>query len=103
MTPLTHAEAHSHIAVLQGKRMPARPAHAASFQGHTLRLEVQSQGKLPLGARTRLVTHNNAYVGQLRRQAAALLGTQPQHLRLLHGGEIAPPVLLTFRSDWRGC
>ncbi|KAK9798582.1 hypothetical protein WJX73_003480 [Symbiochloris irregularis] len=74
------------IGECQGKRMPARPAHAASFQGHTLRLEVQSQGKLPLGARSRLSTFNNAYVGQLRRQAAALLGTQPQHLRLLHGG-----------------
>ena len=76
----------------QARTMPLQAAHAASFQGHALRLEVQPQGhaKLASTGRLRVNTFSNAYVGQLRRQIAALLGVPPGQLRLLHGGEPSP-------------
>lgn len=77
------------VLVVQGRSMPARAAHAASFQGHSLRLEVQCQGhhaKLPLGVRVRVVTFSNAYVGQLRLAVAHQLGLPASNVRLLHGG-----------------
>ena len=81
------------LLLLQGRSMPVRPAHAASFQGHSLRLEVQCQGhhaKLPLGVRVRVISFSNAYVGQLRRTVAQQLGLPASNVRLLHGGELHP-------------
>lgn len=69
--------------------MPARPAHAASFQGLPLRMEVQAQMPakgLHGSSRIRVQTFDNAYVGQLRRQIAAQLQTYPSNLRLLASG-----------------
>lgn len=71
----------------QGRVMPVRPAHAASFLGHPLRLEVQSQLKVTI--RTRVNTWTNAYVGQLRRQVAQMVAVPAWNLRLLHGGALS--------------
>ena len=66
--------------------MPATPAHAAAFQGATMRLEVTWQGSKPAGMRARLQVHDNDYVGALRHRAAMKMGVQAPYVRLLSNG-----------------
>ena len=68
--------------------MPLRLAHAASFQGHAMRLEVQPQGQVKMAGnlRARVNVFSNSYVGQLRRQVAQTCTVPAGNMRLLHGG-----------------
>ena len=66
--------------------MPATPAHAAAFQGTTMRLEVTWQGNKPAGMRARLHVHDNDYVGALRYRVAMKIGVQAAYVRLLSNG-----------------
>ncbi len=70
----------------QGQMMPARPVHAAAFQGAIMRLEVTWQGGKPSGVRARMLVHDNDYVGTLRRKVAAKMNVQPACVRLLSNG-----------------
>lgn len=72
--------------------MPTRPVHAASIMGRPLRLElVGSISADPAhrshkDGRIRINTHSNAYMGQLRRQIAAIAKSAAPHIRLFFQG-----------------
>lgn len=91
--------------------MPLRLAHAASFQGQRLRLEVQLQGgvKAPSQQRMRNIICGNDYVGQLRQRIAAQMGAHAGQVRILHGGaylnlaQVREPLGLSGSSSDLAC
>lgn len=71
-----------HTLFVQGKSMPIVPAHAASYVGPQLRIEVQASGFKNPG-RVPLDTASNCYVGGLRRQVAEQLDCPPENVRMI--------------------
>ena len=55
--------------LLQGNTMPSVPAHGASFRGAPVDFEVVV---MPQNRRFRVASHQNAYIGALRRQVSFL-------------------------------
>ena len=68
--------------------MPSVPAHAASWQGPNLRVELAGQSPQGSAARLRIQAAANMCVGHLRRLVAAAGGLQPQNLRMFYQGEL---------------
>ena len=66
--------------------MPCTPAHAASWQGQPLRVDMASQSPRGSTARPRITASANMCVGHLRRLVAAASGLQPQNLRMFYQG-----------------
>ena len=78
--------------LLQGASAPVTPAHAASFQGPQISLEVmQAHLRFPGLGRIKVSIGSNSYVAELRHVIGAKLSTPPAQIRLIYGGgSIAP-------------
>lgn len=85
--------------LLQGASAPVTPAHAASFQGPQISLEVmQTHLRFPGHGRIKVSIGSNSYVAELRHVIGAKLSTPPAQIRLIYGGgaefKIRPNVIL---------
>ena len=70
--------------VLQGKAMPDRPTHSASYQGSTFKFDVQANKTQP--NRFKITCHGHMYIGQVRAMIASKLGMEPEFMRLFAQG-----------------
>ena len=76
-----------HAAILQGASAPVTPAHAASFQGPHISLEImQTHLRFPGHGRIKALVCSNSYVAELRHVIGAKLSQPPAQIRLIYGG-----------------
>lgn len=73
----------------QGASAPVTPAHAASFQGPQISLEVmQTHLRFPGHGRIKVSIGSNSYVAELRHVIGAKLSQPPAQIRLIYGGTV---------------
>ena len=73
----------------QGASAPLTPAHAASFQGPQITLEVmQTHLRFPGHGRIKVSIGSNSYVAELRHVIGAKLSQPPAQIRLIYGGRV---------------
>ena len=64
------------------------PAHAASFQGPQIGLEImQNHVRFPGHGRMKVSVSSNSYVAELRHVIGARLSQPPAQIRLIYGGD----------------
>ena len=75
------------LVLLQGAGAPVSPAHAASFQGSQISVEVmQTVLRHPPHGRLKVSIGSNSYVAELRQAVGAKLQQPPANVRLIYGG-----------------
>ena len=73
--------------LLQGTSAPITPAHAASFQGPQISVEVmQTVLRHPPHGRLKVSIGSNSYVAELRQVVATKVQQPPPNVRLIYGG-----------------
>ena len=70
--------------MVQGRAMPDKPTHSASFQGSVYRFDIQAQKAQ--SNRYKITCHGHMYVGQLRCIIASKLLMEPEVTRLFANG-----------------
>lgn len=73
---------------VQGRAMPDKPTHSASFQGSVYRFDIQSTKPQP--SRFKITCHGHMYIGQLRSMLASKLLMEPEVTRLFANGVLLP-------------
>ena len=77
----------------QGASAPITPAHAASFQGPQISVEVmQTVLRHPPHGRLKVSIGSNSYVAELRQVVAARVQQPPANVRLIYGGAPCCPM-----------
>ncbi len=66
--------------------MPPVPAHAHSWRGIRIVVDLQASGP----GRLRVPSHSNEYMGMLRAKVAKAMGCSPAHVRLFCSGTWPP-------------
>lgn len=72
------------ICWVQGKSMPERPTHSASFQGSVYRFEIQANKAQT--NRFKITCHGHMYIGHVRHMIASKLQLEPENIRLFTNG-----------------
>ena len=69
---------------VQGRSMPEKPTHSASFQGSIFKFEIQASK--PQNTRFKITCHGHMYIGQVRHMVASKLLFEPENMRLFTNG-----------------